>query len=451
MQTENTLVDTLIDARWVIPIEPDRQTLSRHSIAIADGVIRDILPTGEAHAKYSAKQHFRLDDHVLIPGLINLHTHAAMSLLRGLADDLPLMDWLNHHIWPAEVKFVSPEFVRDGTLLACAEMLRGGVTCFNDMYFFPAATAQAVLSAGMRAAIGMIVLDFPTAYAADADDYLSKGLAVRDEFHGEPLLSFTLAPHAPYTVSDKTFAKVLTYAEQLDLPIHIHLHETHDEVEASLKQYQMRPLERLHRLGLLGPNLIAAHLVQISAQEIRLLAEHGCHVAHCPSSNLKLASGIAPVMEKLEHGINVGLGTDGAASNNRLDMFTEMRLAALLAKGQSRNAAALPAHRALAMATIHAAKALGIDRLTGSLAIGKAADITAVDLSALETQPCYDVASHLVYAAGRENVSHVWVNGRLVLDERRLTTIDTRELNARIAFWHEKISTQDKVSAKASF
>lgn len=451
MQTENTLVDTLIDARWVIPIEPDRQTLSRHSIAIADGVIRDILPTGEAHAKYSAKQHFRLDDHVLIPGLINLHTHAAMSLLRGLADDLPLMDWLNHHIWPAEAKFVSPEFVRDGTLLACAEMLRGGVTCFNDMYFFPAATAQAVLSAGMRAAIGMIVLDFPTAYAADADDYLSKGLAVRDEFHGEPLLSFTLAPHAPYTVSDKTFAKVLTYAEQLDLPIHIHLHETHDEVEASLKQYQMRPLERLHRLGLLGPNLIAAHLVQISAQEIRLLAEHGCHVAHCPSSNLKLASGIAPVMEKLEHGINVGLGTDGAASNNRLDMFTEMRLAALLAKGQSRNAAALPAHRALAMATIHAAKALGIDRLTGSLAIGKAADITAVDLSALETQPCYDVASHLVYAAGRENVSHVWVNGRLVLDERRLTTIDTRELNARIAFWHEKISTQDKVSAKASF
>ena len=253
---DNT-VDTLIDARWIIPVEPARETLSRHSIAIADGVIRDILPTAEAHAKYSAKQHFRLDDHVLIPGLINLHTHAAMSLLRGLADDLPLMDWLNNHIWPAEAKFVSPEFVRDGTLLACAEMLRGGITCFNDMYFFPEAAAQAALSAGMRAAIGMIVVDFPTAYAADADDYLSKGLAVRDEFRGEPLLSFTLAPHAPYTVSDKTFAKVLTYAEQLDLPIHIHLHETHDEIEASLKQYQMRPLERLHRLGLLGPNLIA--------------------------------------------------------------------------------------------------------------------------------------------------------------------------------------------------
>ena len=441
MMPDNT-VDTLIDARWIIPVEPARETLSRHSIAITDGVIRDILPTGEAHANYSAKQHFQLDDHVLIPGLINLHTHAAMSLLRGLADDLPLMDWLNNHIWPAEAKFVSAEFVRDGTLLACAEMLRGGVTCFNDMYFFPEAAAQAALSAGMRAAIGMIVVDFPTAYAADADDYLSKGLAVRDEFRGEPLLSFTLAPHAPYTVSDKTFAKVLTYAEQLDLPIHIHLHETHDEIGASLKQYQMRPIERLHRLGLLGPNLIAVHMVQANTEEIRLLAEHGCHVAHCPSSNLKLASGIGPMVEKLEHHVNVGLGTDGAASNNRLDMFAEMRLAALLAKGQSRNAAALPAHQALAMATIHAAQALGIDRLTGSLAIGKAADITAVDLSAPETQPCYDVTSHLVYAAGRENVSHVWVNGKLVLDERHLTTIDIQELNARTSFWHEKISNQ---------
>ncbi len=440
-------VDTLIDARWIIPVEPARETLSRHSIAITDGVIRDILPTGEAHTKYHARKHFQLDDHVLIPGLINLHTHAAMSLLRGLADDLPLMDWLNNHIWPAEAKFVSPEFVRDGTLLACAEMLRGGITCFNDMYFFPEAAAQAALGAGMRAAIGMIVVDFPTAYAADADDYLSKGLAVRDEFRGEPLLSFTLAPHAPYTVSDKTFAKVLTYAEQLDLPIHIHLHETHDEIEASLKQYQMRPLERLHRLGLLGPNLIAVHAVQLNTEEIRLLAEHGCHVAHCPSSNLKLASGISPVLEKLEHKINIGLGTDGAASNNRLDMFAEMRLAALLAKGQSRHAAALPAYQALAMATIHAAKALGIDSLTGSLAIGKAADITAVDLSAPETQPCYDVTSHLVYAAGRENVSHVWVNGKLVLNERHLTTIDIRELNARTSFWHEKISNQKNLSA----
>jgi 5-methylthioadenosine/S-adenosylhomocysteine deaminase len=436
-------VDTLIDARWVIPVEPAGQVLSRHSIAISEGRIRDVLPTAEAHAKYSPRRHQQLGDHILIPGLVNLHTHAAMSLLRGLADDLPLMDWLNHHIWPAERKFVSWEFVRDGTLLACAEMIRGGVTCFNDMYFHPGAAAEAALAAGMRAAIGLIVIDFPTTYAADADDYLGKGLAVRDELRSEPLLSFTLAPHAPYTVSDKTFVKVLTYAEQLDLPIHIHLHETHDEVEESLRQYGVRPLERMAGLGALGPNLIAVHMVQLNAQEIHLLAEHGCHVAHCPTSNLKLASGIGPVVEKLEHNVNVGLGTDGAASNNRLDILSEMRLAALLAKGQSRHAGALHAHEALAMATLNGAKALGLDREIGSLLPGKAADIAAVDLSSLETSPCYDVASHLVYAAGREHVSHVWVNGELVLDNRRLTTLDERELAAKAAFWHKRIIGQE--------
>ena len=436
-------IDTLVDAGWIIPIEPAGQILSRHSVAITDGHILDILPTPEAHAKYTARRHERLDDHALIPGLINLHTHAAMTLMRGLADDLPLMEWLNDHIWPAEKKFVSPEFVRDGTLLACAEMLRSGVTCFNDMYFYPGAAAEAALTARMRAAIGMIVIDFPTAYAADADDYLSKGLAVRDEFRNEPLLSFTLAPHAPYTVSDKTFAKVLTYAEQLDLPIHVHLHETRDEVEESIRQYGVRPLERLARLGLVGPNLVAVHMVQLEAEEIRLIAEHGCHVAHCPTSNLKLASGIGPVVEKLAHNVNVGLGTDGAASNNRLDLLSEMRLAALLAKGQSRHAATLHAHESLKMATLNGAKALGLDHIIGSLTPGKAADVVAVDLSSLETSPCYDVASHLVYAAGREHVSHVWVNGEPVLDNRRLTTLDQRELAAKAAYWHERISGQE--------
>lgn len=436
-----TNVDTLIDARWIIPVEPAGQILPRHSLAIADGRILEILPTPEAQAKYTARRHQRLDDHVLIPGLINLHTHAAMTLMRGLADDLPLMEWLNDHIWPAERKFVTPEFVRDGTLLACAEMLRSGVTCFNDMYFYPGAAAEAALAAGMRAAIGMIVLDFPTAYAADADDYLSKGLAVRDEFRSEPLLSFTLAPHAPYTVSDKTFAKVLTYAEQLDLPIHVHLHETRDEVEDSVRLHGVRPLKRLARLGLVGPNLVAVHMVQLETEEIRLIAEHGCHVAHCPTSNLKLGSGIGPVVEKLEHRVNVGLGTDGAASNNRLDVLSEMRLAALLAKGQSRHAATLHAHESLRMATLNGAKALGLDHLIGSIVPGKAADITAVDLSSLETSPCYDVASHLVYAAGREHVSHVWVNGETVLDNGCLTTLDPQELAAKVAFWHERISS----------
>jgi 5-methylthioadenosine/S-adenosylhomocysteine deaminase len=438
-----TDIDTLIDARWVVPVEPAHQVLARHSIAISGGRILAILPTAEAHARYTAKHHFQLKDHALIPGLINLHTHAAMTLLRGVADDLPLMQWLKEHIWPAENRHISAEFVRDGTLLACAEMLKGGVTCFNDMYFFPEAAAEAALTANMRAALGMIVLDFPTVYAGDAEDYLARGLAVRDRYQDEPLLKFCMAPHAPYTVSDKAFSDILTYAEQLDLTVHIHLHETDDEIQHSLSQYGLRPLQRLQNLGLLGPNLVAVHAVHLTADEIATLARQGCHVAHCPSSNLKLASGIAPVAAMLEHGINVGIGSDGAASNNRLDLFGEMRLAALLAKGTSLKADTLPAAQALQMATLNAARALGMDAETGSLAAGKAADITAVDLSTLETSPCYDVVSHLVYAAGREHVSHVWVNGKLAVDDHRLTTLDIHELKAKAAYWQGKIAASD--------
>lgn len=434
-----TTVDTLIDARWIVPVEPARRVLEQHSVAIAGGRIVDILPTAEAHARYDAAAHAVLKDHVLIPGLINLHTHAAMTLLRGLADDLPLMEWLEEHIWPAESRHLSADFARSGTLLACAEMLRGGVTCFNDMYFFPEATAEAALSAKMRAAVGMIVVDFPTPYAGDADDYLRKGLAMRDQYGGESLLKFCMAPHAPYTVSDKTFSKVLTYAEQLDLPIHLHLHETGDEVGRSVTQYGVRPIERLRNLGLLGPNLLAVHAVHLDSGEIATLAQQGCHVAHCPASNLKLASGIAPVAAMLEAGINVGIGTDGAASNNRLDMFGEMRLAALLAKGASGKADALPAHQALEMATIGAARALGMEKIVGSLAAGKAADIAAVNLAGLETSPCYDIVSHLVYAAGREHVTHVWVNGELLLDNRALTTLDQQELVARAVYWRDRM------------
>ncbi|MGD9788435.1 MAG: TRZ/ATZ family hydrolase [Sulfuricellaceae bacterium] len=434
-----TTIDTLIDARWVVPVEPELTVLSRHSLAIREGKIVALLPTEEAHLRFKPERHLQLKNHLLIPGLINLHTHAAMTLLRGLADDLPLMDWLHNHIWPAEGRFMSAEFVHDGTLLACAEMLRSGITCFNDMYFYPEAAANAALQAKMRAALGIVTVEFPTPYASDADDYLHKGLAARDAFRDEALISFTLAPHAPYTVSDQTFAKILTYSEQLDLPIHLHLHETHEEVEESLKQYQVRPLERLYHLGLLGPNLIAVHMVQLNKEEIRLLAEHGCHVAHCPTSNLKLASGIGPVVEKLEHDVNVGLGTDGAASNNRLDILAEMRLAALLAKGQSRKASALPAFETLKLATLNAARALRLDHLVGSLKPGKAADIVALDFSGPEMEPCYDPVSHLVYAAGREHVSHVWVNGEMLLSERRLTSLDERDIHAKAVLWQERI------------
>ena len=439
-------VDTIIDARWIVPVEPALAVLDHHSLMVADGRVAGILPTAEAHAHFAAKRLVSLPDHVLIPGLVNLHTHAAMNLMRGIADDLPLMEWLQHHIWPAESRHVSPSFVREGTLLACAEMLRGGITCFNDMYFFPDAAAQAAIEAGMRAAIGIIALEFPTAYACDADDYLHKGLAVRDRFGAEPLLSFTLAPHAPYTVSDKTFAKILTYAEQLELPIHVHLHETLAEIEQSLGQYHLRPAQRLHNLGLLGPNLIAVHAVHLNQEEIATFARLGCHVAHCPASNLKLASGIA----RLERArINVGLGTDGAASNNSLDLFQEMRLAALLAKQESGRAEDLPAFEALQMATLNGARALGLDENIGSLLPGKAADVVAVNLGDVETQPCYDPISHLVYAAGREHVTHVWIGGRPVMEDRKLLTLDVKSLAAQAIAWRDRIAAKPEQIAKA--
>ncbi len=378
---------------------------------------------------------------MIIPGLINLHTHAAMILLRGLADDLPLMEWLNHHIWPTETRFVDANFVLDGVKLACAEMLKGGITCFNDMYYFPEVTAKAVIESGMRAAIGLIAIDFPSPYASDADDYLAKGLALRDLYLQHPRLSFCLAPHAPHTVNDKALANIITYADQLDLPVHIHLHETHDEIMYSLNTCGLRPLARLHQLGLLGPKLIAVHMVHLIENESKLLKQQNCNIAHCPSSNLKLASGFAPVSDLLAHGINVGIGTDGAASNNRLDMFGEMRLTALLAKANSNKAETLPAHQALRMATLNGAIALGLDKITGSLAIGKAADITAVDFSGLTLSSCFDPISHLIYVAGQEHVSHVWVNGKLLLDDRELVTLNEKEIINRAIQWQKRLNS----------
>lgn len=439
--TSPVTVDTVIDARWIIPVEPEKTVLIDHAIVIDDGIIEAILPSSQARTQFTPLNHITLNHHALIPGLINLHTHAAMTLLRGLADDLPLMEWLNHHIWPTETRFVDVNFVLDGVKLACAEMLKGGITCFNDMYYFPEVTAKVVIETGMRAAIGLIAIDFPSPYASDADDYLTKGLVLRDQYPQHPQLSFCLAPHAPHTVNDKVLANIMTYADQLDLPVHIHLHETHDEITHSLNTRGLRPLARLHQLGLLGPKLIAVHMVHLNEQEIKLLKQQNCNVAHCPSSNLKLASGFAPVTELLAHGINVGIGTDGAASNNRLDMFGEMRLTALLAKANSNKAEALPAHQALRMATLNGAIALGLDKITGSLAIGKAADITAIDFSGLTLSTCFDPVSHLVYVAGQEHVSHVWVNGKLLLDEGELVTLNEKELINRAIQWQKRLNS----------
>src|SRR5689334_16143351 len=362
-----------------------------------------------------------------------------MALMRGLADDLPLMRWLEEHVWPAEAKHVSPEFVRDGTLLACAEMLRGGVTCFNDMYFFPEAALEAALAAGMRSSHGLIVIEFPSAYASDPDDYLAKGLALRDRWRDNPLVSFCLAPHAPYTVSDASFRKIASIAAEIDVPVQIHLHETMGEIERSVAEHGARPLARLARLGLLGPGLIAVHAVHVTEEEIALLARHGASVAHCPSSNLKLASGFAPVAKMATAKVNLALGTDGAASNNRLDVFEEMRLAALLAKGVSGDAAALPAQAALHAATMGGARALGLEKRIGSIAAGKAADLVAVRYDGPEQEPCYDPVSHLVYAAGRSQVSDVWVAGRRQLRDGILENSVFSGLKAPVKVWQNKL------------
>jgi 5-methylthioadenosine/S-adenosylhomocysteine deaminase len=432
-------IDLIIEARWIVPIEP-QGVLERYALAVHDGRVEALLPTDVARARYSPRRHVVLGEHALIPGLINLHTHAAMTLMRGLADDLALMEWLQRHIWPVEMREVSPDFVYDGTLLACAEMLRGGITLFNDMYFFPEAAARAALAAGMRAALGMIVVDFPSPYASDSLDYLTKGMAARDQLRDQPLISFCFAPHAPYSVRDKALSQVATYANELDVPIHIHLHETQDEITQGAGHDSRRPLARLADLGLIGPNLLAVHAVHLTDSEVELLASQGCHVAHCPSSNLKLASGMAPVAKLLSAGVNVGIGTDGAASNNRLDMFSEMRQTALLAKAVSNDPTVLPAHQALTMATLNGARALGLDGQVGSLLPGKAADIVAVDFSRPELAPCYDPVSHLVYVASRQDVSHVWVAGELLVEDGVLTRSEFRDLSSRAAHWHARIA-----------
>ncbi len=436
-------VTTLLHARWVIPVEPAGLVLDHHSIAIEDGRIAALLPTDEARQTFTADHEFELAEHALIPGLINAHTHAAMSLMRGLADDLPLMEWLNHNIWPAEALHVGEEFVHDGSQLAMAEMLRSGTTCFNDMYFFPDVTARAASNAGMRAVVGLILIDFPSAWAQDADEYLHKGIRLHDQFHGDPLITTTFAPHAPYTVSDAPLRKIAVYAEEMDVPIHMHIHETAFEVENAHAQHGMRPLARLQAMGLLSPRLIAVHMTQLTDAEIAELAAAGCHVVHCPESNLKLASGFCPVHKLLEAGVNVALGTDGAASNNDLDMFGEMRTAALLAKGVAGSASALPAAAALRMATLNGAKALGLDELIGSLTVGKAADIVAIRMQALETQPLFNPISQLVYASGRDQVTDVWVAGRHLLKERQLTTLDEEDILRRAAQWQRKLHAPD--------
>jgi len=440
-----TVVDQIIHARWIAPVVPAGIVLENHAIVLQEGCILAVLPSDEAEANFESATRTNLPDHLITPGLINLHTHAAMTLLRGVGDDLPLDRWLQTRIWPLEKALMSADFVRDGTRLACLEMLRSGITCFNDMYFFPNAAAEAILETGIRAVLGIPVIDFPTAWASDADDYLSKGLAVRDAMRDEALLSFTLAPHAPYTVSDETFRRIGVLSEQLTLPVHVHLHETHNEISEEVRRHGCRPIERLRRLGLIGPQLIAVHAVHLEPTEIELLALCGTTIAHCPASNLKLASGIAPIADCLKAGVRIGIGTDGAASNNRLDMLEEMRLAALLAKGTSGTADAFGAHAVLRAATLDAAQALNLDQRIGSIEAGKQADLAAFDLSAPAIQPCYEPVAQLLYAADRNAVSDVWVNGSHVVRTQQFArpanSSAESTIPATISLWKSRVIT----------
>lgn len=439
-QSPPETVDLLIEAGHVVPIEPHGVVLADHAVAVRDGAIVAVLPTGEARARFAPRETVSRPEGALIPGLVNAHTHNPMTLLRGVADDLPLMVWLQQHIWPVEAAVIGPDFVADGVTLSIAEMLRGGTTCVNENYFFPDVQAATYKRHGFRARVGLPVIDFPTAWASSDDEYFDKAGEVHDQWRDDDLIDTAFVPHAPYTVKDSSFERIRMLADQLDVPVHLHLHETAQEVEESQKQYGQRPIARLDRLGLVNDRLIAVHMTDVTDAEIALCAERGVSVVHCPESNLKLASGFCPVCAFERAGVNLAIGTDGCASNNDLDMFGETRTAAQLAKAVAKDAAGFSAASALRAATLGGAKAIGFDHLVGSIEPGKQADLACVDLSVLESQPLHNVLSQLVYATGRHQVSDVWIAGRPKLAARELVDIDAAAVIANARQWRERIA-----------
>ena len=432
--------DLIIEAGWVVPVVPHGVVLADHAVVVSGGAIVAVLPTAEARARYQARQVVSRSDAALVPGLVNAHTHNPMTLLRGVADDLPLKVWLQQHIWPIEAAVIGPEFVADGVTLAIVEMLRGGTTCCNENYFFPDVQAATYRQHGFRARVGLPVIDFPTAWAASDDEYFDRAGEVHDQWRDDPLVATAFAPHAPYTVSDANFERVRLLSDQLDIPVHLHLHETAQEVQQSVEQHGQRPIVRIERLGLFNDRLIAVHMTQLTEAEIHLCAERGVSVVHCPESNLKLASGFCPACALDRAGVNLAIGTDGCASNNDLDMVGETRTAALLAKAVAQDAAALDAFTALRAATLGGARAIGFDHLVGSLEPGKQADIACIDLAALETQPLHHVVSQLVYAAGRHQVRDVWIAGVRKLADYRLADMDADALVAKAREWRARIA-----------
>lgn len=432
-------IDQLIHAKWIITCEDKNQILDNHALAVRDGKIIAIIPSDKAKTLYQAKQEEHYSSHAVLPGFINSHTHIAMNIFRGIADDLALMDWLTNHIWPAEREWVSHELVYDASLLAMGEMIRGGTTCFNDMYFFLQATAEAADKAGIRAHIGITIIDFPTAWAKDVDDYFAKGLEFYQQYKNHDRITATMAPHSAYTVKEKNLERVKAIADEYQLRTNIHCQEAKADIEDGIKFNNKRPLRCLNDIGLVSPSLIAIHMTQLDEEDFNILAAKKPHIVHCPESNMKLASGICPVPKLLELGVNVALGTDGAASNNDLDMLGEMRAAAFLAKLSNGDPRVLPAETVLKMATINGAKALGIDHITGSLTPGKAADFIAIDLEQIETQPLYNPISQIVYAASRNQITDVWVAGKQLLKNRDLLTLNEKELINKAQTWRKKI------------
>jgi 5-methylthioadenosine/S-adenosylhomocysteine deaminase len=431
---------TLIHADYVVPVRPKGRAMRGHSVAISNELIIAILPASEARRKWPGAESIELPGHVLLPGLVNAHTHSPMTLLRGYADDMALDVWLQEHIWPAEARYVSPGFVEDGTRLAIAEMFRSGTTCFNDMYFFPGSTIEICKEAGMRVSAGITVIEMESSWASDVDAYIEKGLQLHKLWRDDPLVSFTLSPHSPYTVSDDSLERIATLSADLELPVHMHVLETEWEIKQSLQHHETLPISRLKHHGLLNSRLMAVHMTQLSAEDIGQVAESGASVVHCPQSNLKLASGFCPVAELMDAGVNVALGTDGAAGNNDLDMLAEGQTAALLAKGVAGDAKAVDAFSALEMMTLNGARALGMEDRIGSIEPGKQADLVALDLRQPETQPLHHVVSQVVYAASARQVSDVWVAGRRVLNSGALATIDLDDVMQSAAHWQERLA-----------
>lgn len=436
--------DQLLLPEWLLTLNEQAaneglEPLKGYALVLAGSEIHDILPKKQALLAYPHLEPVQLENQVLLPGLHNMHGHAGMTLFRGMADDLPLMTWLEEHIWPAEAEHVSPDFVRSGTRLAIAEMLLNGTTSFSDMYFYPEIVAEVAEDMGIRTQLCTPIIDFPTPWSASADEALEKTQALYRQFQNSSLVSIAFGPHAPYTVSDSSLQKLLKINRDLQLRVQMHVHETAFEVDKAMEDNGINPLLRLDRLGLLDSNFQAVHLTQATAEDIQLLAARQVAVVHCPQSNLKLASGFCPVEALRQAGVSVCLGTDGAASNNDLDLWAEMQTAALLAKAVHQDASALPASAALQMASVEGGKALARQAYTGQLRKGFAADLCSLKLDSPDCWPLHHLTSQLVYGRMGDKVMNVWVAGQQKVQDAELCGQDLNSIRQEARAWQQQI------------